>query len=57
MKITRHHCEYSINFLAKGRLVGCFGLTEANHGSDPEGMQTTAVRKDDHYVINGSKQW
>ncbi|RUS22545.1 Gcdh protein, partial [Endogone sp. FLAS-F59071] len=45
--------------LAKGELVGCFGLTEPNHGSDPAGMETVA-RKDEArgvYVLNGSKTW
>ncbi|KAF8316364.1 putative glutaryl-CoA dehydrogenase mitochondrial precursor [Clavulina sp. PMI_390] len=44
--------------LAKGELVGCFGLTEPNHGSDPSGMETTAVQTEDGgYVLNGSKTW
>lgn len=45
--------------LAKGELVGCFGLTEPNHGSDPAGMETKAKynAKDGVYVLNGSKTW
>eukprot|EP00735_Rhodelphis_limneticus_P005093 TRINITY_DN1679_c0_g1::TRINITY_DN1679_c0_g1_i1::g.17766::m.17766 TRINITY_DN1679_c0_g1::TRINITY_DN1679_c0_g1_i1::g.17766 ORF type:complete len:441 (+),score=146.38,sp/Q92947/GCDH_HUMAN/72.52/0.0,Acyl-CoA_dh_1/PF00441.19/1.4e-28,Acyl-CoA_dh_N/PF02771.11/1.3e-24,Acyl-CoA_dh_M/PF02770.14/1.5e-20,Acyl-CoA_dh_2/PF08028.6/6.9e-08 TRINITY_DN1679_c0_g1_i1:59-1324(+) len=43
--------------LAKGELVGCFGLTEPNAGSDPGSMQTRAVDKGSHYVLNGSKTW
>jgi glutaryl-CoA dehydrogenase len=43
--------------LAHGRLVGCYGLTEAGHGSDPSGMETTAVRDGNHWVLNGSKMW
>lgn len=43
--------------LAKGNLIGCFGLTEPDHGSDPSGMKTKAVLKGDHYIINGSKNW
>lgn len=43
--------------LAKGELIGCFGLTEPNHGSDPDGMETKAILKDDHYLLNGSKTW
>jgi glutaryl-CoA dehydrogenase len=43
--------------LAKGNLIGCFGLTEPDHGSDPSGMKTRAVLKDDHYILNGSKNW
>jgi len=38
--------------------VGCFGLTEPNHGSDPSGMETTAVKAvNGGYIINGSKTW
>jgi len=43
--------------LAKGNLVGCFGLTEPNHGSDPAGMETTAKKRGDKWVISGSKTW
>jgi len=43
--------------LATGELVGCFGLTEPNHGSDPGSMETKAVKKGDTYVLNGSKTW
>jgi glutaryl-CoA dehydrogenase len=43
--------------LAKGNLVGCFGLTEPNHGSDPSNMSTKAVKKDNYYILNGSKNW
>ncbi len=43
--------------LAAGRKVGCFGLTEADHGSDPGGMKTRAVRDGDHWILNGSKMW
>jgi len=41
--------------LAKGEKLGAFGLTEPNAGSDAAGTQTTAVRKGDKYVVNGSK--
>ena len=43
--------------LAKGNLIGCFGLTEPDHGSDPSGMKTRATFKNDYYVLNGSKNW
>jgi glutaryl-CoA dehydrogenase len=43
--------------LATGEIVGCFGLTEPNHGSDPSGMETKAVDKGDHYVLSGAKNW
>ncbi|KAI7908300.1 glutaryl-CoA dehydrogenase [Cokeromyces recurvatus] len=43
--------------LAKGEMVGCFGLTEPNHGSDPGSMETTAKKVNGHYVLNGSKTW
>ncbi|MFZ5584698.1 MAG: acyl-CoA dehydrogenase family protein [Thermodesulfobacteriota bacterium] len=43
--------------LAAGEMLVAFGLTEANAGSDAAGVRTTAVRKGDQYVINGSKQF
>jgi glutaryl-CoA dehydrogenase len=43
--------------LAKGNLIGCFGLTEPDHGSDPSGMKTNAKLKDNNYILNGSKNW
>lgn len=43
--------------LATGEYIGCFGLTEPNHGSDPGSMETTAKDKGDHWVLNGSKTW
>ena len=43
--------------LAAGTLIGCFGLTEADAGSDPAGMKTTARKTDTGYVLNGSKMW
>ncbi len=43
--------------LAKGEAVGCFGLTEPDHGSDPGGMTTRAVRKGGKFVLNGAKMW
>ncbi|MET4131258.1 glutaryl-CoA dehydrogenase [Porphyrobacter sp. MBR-155] len=43
--------------LASGELIGCFGLTEPDAGSDPGGMKTHARRDGDDYVISGSKTW
>lgn len=43
--------------LAKGNKIGCFGLTEPDHGSDPSGMKSKAVLKDGNYILNGSKNW
>ncbi|KAG7091105.1 hypothetical protein E1B28_010160 [Marasmius oreades] len=43
--------------LAKGEMIGAFGLTEPNHGSDPANMQTTAEDVDGGYILRGSKAW
>ncbi len=43
--------------LSAGTLIGCFGLTEPDAGSDPAGMRTTAKKTDGGYVITGSKTW
>jgi len=43
--------------LHKGEAIGCFGLTEPDHGSDPGGMETRAVKRGDRYVLNGAKMW
>jgi glutaryl-CoA dehydrogenase len=43
--------------LASGELVGCFGLTEPNHGSDPGSMETRATKTNDGWVLHGSKMW
>ena len=43
--------------MAKGELIGCFGLTEPDHGSDPGGMSTKAEKDGDHWVLNGAKMW
>jgi glutaryl-CoA dehydrogenase len=43
--------------LAAGEAIGCFGLTESDHGSDPSGMATRAARDGDGYLLNGSKMW
>ncbi|MGO1767122.1 acyl-CoA dehydrogenase [Advenella sp. S44] len=43
--------------LASGEWIGCFGLTEPNHGSDPEGMETRAKKTDSGYSLSGNKMW
>jgi len=43
--------------LATGELMGCFGLTEPDHGSNPAGMVTNFKDKGDHYLLNGAKLW
>ena len=43
--------------LSTGEMVGCFGLTEPDHGSDPGGMKTRAKRVDGGFVLNGAKMW
>ena len=43
--------------LATGELMGCFGLTEPNHGSNPSGMETKFKDAGDHYLLNGAKLW
>jgi glutaryl-CoA dehydrogenase len=43
--------------MAKGKAIGCFGLTEPDHGSDPAGMETKARRDGKDWVINGAKMW
>ena len=43
--------------LAAGEAIGCFGLTEPDHGSNPGGMLTRAVRDGDEWVLNGTKMW
>jgi glutaryl-CoA dehydrogenase len=43
--------------LASGEMMGCFGLTEPNHGSNPGGMETRYKDMGDHYLLNGAKLW
>ena len=43
--------------LATGELIGCFGLTEPDHGSDPGGMKTRAEKTSDGYLLTGNKMW
>ena len=43
--------------LATGEMIGCFGLTEPDHGSNPAGMVTNFKDMGDHYLLNGAKMW
>ena len=43
--------------LASGDYIGCFGLTEPDHGSNPSGMTTHFKEEGDHYILNGAKMW
>jgi glutaryl-CoA dehydrogenase len=43
--------------MARGKILGCFGLTEPDFGSDPSGMRTRARHRGDGYLLNGSKMW
>ena len=43
--------------LAKGEFIGCFGLTEPDHGSNPSGMATNVKDDGDAYILNGAKMW
>lgn len=54
---TEAQKEKYLPLLAKGELVGAFGLTEPNHGSDPAGMETTAEKVEGGFILNGSKTW
>jgi glutaryl-CoA dehydrogenase len=56
---TEEQKEKFLPRLARGELIGCFGLTEPNHGSDPSGMETKARQdsKTKTYTLNGTKSW
>lgn len=43
--------------LATGEVIGCFGLTEPDFGSNPTGLRTRAKKQGDHYILNGAKMW
>jgi len=49
--------ERWLPLLASGRAIGCFGLTEPEHGSNPAGMTTRAVKSGNGYLLSGSKMW
>ncbi len=54
---TEDQKERFLPRLATGELIGCFGLTEPNHGSDPGSMITTALKVDGGWQLNGAKMW
>ena len=49
--------QKSLPKLAAGEMMGCFGLTEPDHGSNPSGMTTNIKDMGDHYLLNGAKMW
>lgn len=49
--------DFWLPLLAKGKKIGCFGLTEPDYGSNPSGMVTKAEKVDGGYVLNGAKMW
>ncbi|MCU0415915.1 MAG: acyl-CoA dehydrogenase family protein [Cytophagaceae bacterium] len=49
--------KYWLPLLASGKKLGCFGLTEPDHGSNPSGMTTHFKEEDEYYILNGSKMW
>ncbi len=54
---TEEQRERWLPGMARGEIIGCFGLTEPHGGSDPANMKTTARRDGDDWVINGAKMW
>lgn len=54
---TEEHKKKYLPEMAKGKLIGCFGLTEPDYGSNPGGMITRARKDGDSYILNGSKMW
>ncbi|MGB6059645.1 MAG: acyl-CoA dehydrogenase family protein [Microthrixaceae bacterium] len=54
---SEEHRQQWLPGMAAGDLIGCFGLTEPDSGSDPSSMRTTARRDGDDWVLNGSKMW
>ena len=54
---SKHQKEQWLPRMATGEVIGCFGLTEPDFGSDPGGMRTTAKRDRDDWVLTGAKQW
>lgn len=54
---TEEHKKKYLPKMAAGELIGCFGLTEPDYGSNPGGMITRARKDGDSYILNGSKMW
>jgi glutaryl-CoA dehydrogenase len=54
---TEEHKERWLPEMAAGEAIGCFGLTEPDHGSDPASMRTRARRDGDDWVLDGAKMW
>ncbi|WKD85540.1 Acyl-CoA dehydrogenase [Polaribacter huanghezhanensis] len=54
---NEEHRQKYLPKLASGEWIGCFGLTEPNHGSNPSGMETKFKDMGDHYLLNGAKMW
>jgi glutaryl-CoA dehydrogenase len=54
---VKHNAKNIYPKLASGEWMGCFGLTEPDHGSNPGGMVTNIKDKGDHYLLNGAKMW
>lgn len=54
---TEEQKEKFLPDMAKGRKIGCFGLTEPEHGSDPASMKTKAEKDGNEWILNGTKQW
>lgn len=54
---TEDQRKFYLPDMAKGTTLGCFALTEADHGSDPNGMNTLATRSGKGFLLNGSKMW
>jgi glutaryl-CoA dehydrogenase len=54
---TEEHREKYLPGMAAGKIIGCFGLTEPDFGSDPGGMITRAKKDGNDYILNGNKMW
>ena len=54
---TSQQKEKYLPELNSGRMIGCFGLTEPNHGSNPGDMETKAIKDGNNYILNGNKTW